>query len=611
VIGARLGPYEILASVGAGGMGEVYRAHDTRLGRDVAIKVLPPHLIDSSEALARFEREARAVAALNHPNILALHDVGRDGPVSYAVTELLEGETVRARMSAGPIPPRRALDILAQIARGLGAAHERGIVHRDIKPENLFLTSDGHLKILDFGVAVRSNGVETGVNPKSAGLTQPGMIVGTPAYMAPEQLLAQPATPRSDLFAFGLVAHELLTGSHPFNRQTSGEMLVAILRDDPAPLGPVADALPAGVALMLGRCLEKQPTDRPSSARDLAIYLETLGAVPMPAASSPGGPIVLPANAVPMVRQRVLLSAIALLLLVVGLTWGYAGIMAERVANDVIENDLTRAERLVRRVHGERFERLTLVAELIAASPDFKAATGTDAATVRDVLATHQASHPGSEVLIALLPDGRVLARTDRATAAPPTPGDTWLDTFVKQRADAAVVAIDGRLHHAAAATSSAADTPFGWVIVADPVDAEFARALGEATQDEIVLLGSGVLGTTITGADPPWRSREDWRERGGRPDRSTEIDIGSQRFAAREVALSEQPALSAVVAKSRDAIVAPFKSIQRGLLVIGLLCTAVALAGAFWVARSTMRAIAPRKSGTRSRQSAVGDPRN
>jgi hypothetical protein len=282
-------------------------------------------------------------------------------------------------------------------------------------------------------------------------------------------------------------------------------------------------------------------------------------------------------------------------LLVVGLTWGYAGIMAERVANDVIENDLTRAERLVRRVHGERFERLTLVAELIAASPDFKAATGTDAATVRDVLATQQASHPGSEVLIALLPDGRVLARTDRATAAPPTPGDTWLDTFVKQRADAAVVAIDGRLHHAAAATSSA----------------EFARALGEATQDEIVLLGSGVLGTTITGADPPWRSREDWRERGGRPDRSTEIDIGSQRFAAREVALSEQPALSAVVAKSRDAIVAPFKSIQRGLLVIGLLCTAVALAGAFWVARSTMRAIAPRKSGTRSRQSAVGDPRN
>jgi hypothetical protein len=590
VIGARLGPYEILASVGAGGMGEVYRAHDTRLGRDVAIKVLPPHLIDSSEALARFEREARAVAALNHPNILALHDVGRDGPVSYAVTEMLEGETVRARMSAGPVPPKRALDILAQVARGLGAAHERGIVHRDIKPENLFLTSDGHVKILDFGVAVRSEGVGSETN--SAGLTQPGMIIGTPAYMAPEQLLAQPATPRSDLFAFGLVAHELLTGTHPFNRQTSGEMLVAILRDEPAPLGTVADALPAGVALMLMRCLEKQPTDRPSSARDLAIYLETLGSAPMPVTTTPSGPIVLPANALPMVRQRVLLSAIALLLLVVGLTWGYAGIMAERVATDVIESDLTRAERLVRRVQGDRFDRLTLIAELIAASPEFKAATGTDAATVRDVLTSHQASHPGSDVLIALLPDGRVLARTDSATAAPPAPGDTWLDTFVRQRADAAVVVIDGRLHHAAAATSSAADMPFGWVIAANPVDAEFARSLGEATQDEIVLLGSGVLGTTITGADPPWGSQQEWRERGGRPDRSMEIDIGPQRFAAREVELSEQPALSAVVAKSRDAIVAPFRSIQRGLLVIGLLCTAVALAGAFWVSRSTMRSL-------------------
>src|SRR5437773_1340505 len=200
--GTRLGPYEVLAPIGAGGMGEVYRARDWKLDREVAIKVLPANLSQDKEALARFEREAKAVAALSHPNILAIHDFGTHEGVAYAVMELLEGETLRARLDAGPIPQKQAVDFALQIARGLSAAHERGIIHRDLKPENLFLSREGHIKILDFGLAKRTPAVapgqETGA-PTVPGLTEPGTVMGTLGYMSPEQVKGLPVDTRSDI----------------------------------------------------------------------------------------------------------------------------------------------------------------------------------------------------------------------------------------------------------------------------------------------------------------------------------------------------------------------------------------------------------------------------
>src|SRR5437667_7190886 len=206
-ISSRLGPYEIVTPLGAGGMGEVYRARDTRLGREVAVKVLPEPFARDPDRLARFEREARAVAALSHPNILAIHDYGTDGAVTYAVMELLEGETLRGRLSRGALPWREAVVVAAAIAEGLAAAHTKGIVHRDLKPENLFLTSDGRVKILDFGLAritpLTKSQSETG--PYVPADTDPGRVMGTVGYMSPEQVRGQPADPRSDIFSFGCV----------------------------------------------------------------------------------------------------------------------------------------------------------------------------------------------------------------------------------------------------------------------------------------------------------------------------------------------------------------------------------------------------------------------
>ncbi|HXE81166.1 MAG TPA: serine/threonine-protein kinase, partial [Vicinamibacterales bacterium] len=210
--GRRLGPYELLEPIGAGGMGEVYRARDTRLGREVAVKVLPSTL-SVPDAAERFEREARAVAALNHPNILSLHDVGSESGIAYAVTELLEGETLRDRVTKGPLPWRRVLEYAAQIAHGLAAAHERGIVHRDLKPENVFITRDGRVKILDFGLAIRDQSVSGSADAMTRAVTKPGMIVGTMTYMAPEQIQDQLVTTRTDLFALGSMLYELLTGT--------------------------------------------------------------------------------------------------------------------------------------------------------------------------------------------------------------------------------------------------------------------------------------------------------------------------------------------------------------------------------------------------------------
>jgi len=214
-VGQRLGPYEIVAPLGAGGMGEVYRARDTKLDRDVAIKVLPESLASDREALARFEREAKAVAALSHPNILAIFDFGTHEGTAFAVTELLDGETLRGKLSAGPISGREAVDYALQVARGLSAAHERGIVHRDLKPENLFVTKDGHLKILDFGLAKRVESVAPGEEtsaPTGSGHTEPGTVMGTLGYMSPEQVRGVPVDHRSDIFSFGAILYELLSG---------------------------------------------------------------------------------------------------------------------------------------------------------------------------------------------------------------------------------------------------------------------------------------------------------------------------------------------------------------------------------------------------------------
>jgi len=253
-------------------MGEVYRARDTRLGREVALKVLPATFASDQERLARFAREARAVAALSHPNILAIHDVGREDGVSFAIFELLDGVTLRERLQSGPLAPRKAASIAAQIARGLDAAHSHGIVHRDIKPENLLITSAGLLKVLDFGIARVVDPAETAETVTSVA-TIPGVAVGTVAYMSPEQLRGEAATPASDLFATGMVLHEMLTGHRPFERASHAATVAAVLHDDAPPLPPGA---PPALGRIVDRLLEKAPEDRFRSALDLAFALEAL-----------------------------------------------------------------------------------------------------------------------------------------------------------------------------------------------------------------------------------------------------------------------------------------------------------------------------------------------
>jgi serine/threonine protein kinase/tetratricopeptide (TPR) repeat protein len=273
--GSRLGPYEILSPLGAGGMGEVYRARDSRLDRDVAVKVLPQSLVTEAEALARFEREAKAVAALSHPNILAIHDFGREGGVAYAVMELLEGETLRERLDGGPIPQRKALDYALQIAQGLAAAHDRGIIHRDLKPQNVFVTRDGLVKILDFGLAkvAGQTAPEGRSNAPTTPGTRTGMILGTVGYMSPEQVRGAPADHRSDIFSLGTVLYEMLTGERAFRKETDVETMMAILREDPLE-GAVGRSLPLELEEIVAHCLEKSPEERFQSARDLGFALK-------------------------------------------------------------------------------------------------------------------------------------------------------------------------------------------------------------------------------------------------------------------------------------------------------------------------------------------------
>ena len=305
--GLRLGPYEVVAPLGAGGMGEVYRARDTRLERDVALKVLPDEVSSDRERRARFEREAKAVAALSHPNILAIHDVGEHAGTAFAVMELLDGETLRARLSGGALPARKAGEIGAQIAHGLAAAHEKGIVHRDLKPENIFITTDGRVKVLDFGLARHEAPAEDGSHsPTLARGTDPGTVLGTVGYMSPEQVKGQPADARSDIFSFGAVLCEMLTGRRAFKRDTAAETMTAILKEDPPELLSAGAALPAGLERIVRHCLEKQPAERFQSARDLAFDLEAAFG------SAPSGPTgALTAPRVP--RYWPLAAALALL----------------------------------------------------------------------------------------------------------------------------------------------------------------------------------------------------------------------------------------------------------------------------------------------------------
>lgn len=278
--GTRLGPYEIIGEIGSGGMGVVYKARDTRLQRDVAIKVLPEAFAHDPERRGRFQREAQAVAALSHPNIVAIFDVGVDGPTAYAVTELLSGETLRERLaSAGgtpDLPSRKAIEIAVQIARGLAAAHDRGLVHRDLKPENVFLCDDGQVKILDFGLARPGGAAPTGAAETVAALTDPGTVLGTVGYMSPEQVRGLATDARTDVFAFGAVLYEMLSGRRAFKGDTAADTLTAILKEDPPEITGSRPDLSPGLDRIVRHCLEKNPAERFQSVRDIAFALDAL-----------------------------------------------------------------------------------------------------------------------------------------------------------------------------------------------------------------------------------------------------------------------------------------------------------------------------------------------
>src|SRR6266540_3798156 len=286
VPGANFDHYEILASLGAGGMGEVWRARDTRLERDVAIKLLPAEFAKDADRLRRFEQEARATSALNHPNILTVYDTGTHETRPYIVAELLVGEELREEMNQGAIALRKALDYAVQVANGLAAAHEKGIVHRDLKPENLFVTRDGRVKILDFGLAKLTHaeegaGQQTSL-PTAAAATEPGVVLGTLGYMSPEQVRGRPADVRSDIFSFGAILYEMLSGKRAFQGDSAADTMSAILREDPPELSVTNRNIAPGLERIVRHCLEKNPEQRFHSAHDLAFDLEALSGLSGP-----------------------------------------------------------------------------------------------------------------------------------------------------------------------------------------------------------------------------------------------------------------------------------------------------------------------------------------
>ena len=325
--GSRLGPYEILSPLGAGGMGEVYRAKDPRLGRDVAVKVLPASFSDEPDRLRRFEQEARAAGILNHPNITAVYDVGDHDGAPYVVSELLEGETLRAALAGGRLSARKAIDYAIQLAQGLAAAHEKGIVHRDLKPENVFVTNDGRVKILDFGLAKLTHAEEGSSSshtnlPTAAAGTEPGVVLGTMGYMAPEQVRGRPADARADIFAFGAILYEMLSGKRAFHGDSAADTMSAILREDPPDLSVTNQNVSPGLERILRHCLEKNPEQRFQSVRDLAFDLEALSGLSTPATAS----IALP----PARPRRLLVGAAVAIAAAVAAGAFFAGRRVER-----------------------------------------------------------------------------------------------------------------------------------------------------------------------------------------------------------------------------------------------------------------------------------------
>jgi Tol biopolymer transport system component len=315
----RLGPYEIVTRIGTGGMSEVYRAHDPRIRRDVAVKVLPPTFAKFADRMHRFEQEARAVGALNHPNLLTIFDAGSADGKPYIVTELLEGQTLRSHLREGGVaiklPVRKAVDYAIQIANGLAAAHDRGIIHRDLKPENLFVTKDGRVKILDFGVAkLRTDDHTLADDDTMEQDTSPGTVIGTVGYMSPEQVRGQAVDHRSDIFSLGTVLYEMLAGEHPFRSTSPADTMSVILREDPPDLAAANPNVTPGLERVVRHCLEKSPEQRFQSARDLAFHLEML--------SSASGTV--PTMEMPAISQRRWIPiAAAVALLIAGLVAGW------------------------------------------------------------------------------------------------------------------------------------------------------------------------------------------------------------------------------------------------------------------------------------------------
>jgi eukaryotic-like serine/threonine-protein kinase len=320
--GTKLGPYEIQSPLGAGGMGEVYRARDARLNRDVAIKILPASFSNDPERLQRFAQESRAAAALNHPNILSIFDIGEDRGAPYVVSELLEGETLRDRLRNGPLSSRKAVDYGRHIVSGLAAAHEKGIVHRDLKPENIFVTSDGRVKILDFGLAkLTETGADiSGDAPTQQVGTESGVVMGTVGYMSPEQVRGKAADSRTDIFSFGAVLYEMISGKRAFHGDSAVDTMSAILKEEPPDLAETNRNVPPALERIVRHCLEKNPAERFQSARDVAFNLEALADI---STSSRGGVRALPEE---RPARRWLLPLVGALLLLASWAgvYGYA-----------------------------------------------------------------------------------------------------------------------------------------------------------------------------------------------------------------------------------------------------------------------------------------------
>jgi serine/threonine-protein kinase len=319
MIGRTLGHYQLRSLLGAGGMGEVYRAADTRLDREVAVKILPAHLARDVEALHRFEREAKAVAALSHPNVCPIYDFGIEQGVTYAVMELLEGETLRAHLACSALPWREAAQIGVGVADGLVAAHAKGIIHRDLKPENIFLTSGGQVKVLDFGIArvKRVVSAETKTNESAVSAnTKPGTVLGTIGYMSPEQVRGEGAEATSDIFSLGCVLYEMVVGERPFARRTQAETIAAILKEEPPTLADTGKGIPRQVERVIRHCLEKQPGARYQSAQELAVDLSSLLA---PSKT----PLLAPALAQSRLRPAMGGAAAMVVVLLGVLVWWY------------------------------------------------------------------------------------------------------------------------------------------------------------------------------------------------------------------------------------------------------------------------------------------------